>query len=448
MNDALIESLEAKLKMDPASRVFLRLAEEYRKGEVFDRAIEVCDHGLSHHPDHVPAMVCRGRCFWSQGRKGETLASFRQVLDLAPDNIHALRALAEIAVLDGNDSEALAYYENLVLLDPEGDAQEWIDKLRQRMMESTTPSTPSDAAQDAPVSSPASSSEGEEDAYEEDEILFVEPPEPDPALSSELIVDDDTDREWSTVDADALKTSEVEFPGRQPAVVFPSDEEVGEEEISEVTSVQADRVEVHEVPEPGIYASLERDPEVVFAEDLSPEAVPDDDVSAGSSVNMEDVVEMVESPTMAVSDEEEMIPEEAAESASSTEESPFSSFSDRQLTETLDEGLTEPLFSVEAIDGGHASEPMAAPEALDMSQAREERVMSETQSMIQARRYEDALRLLGEAAQRRPDHSGIKFRLEQVQKILKQEPLTARKSRTLRNWLSQLKAAHHVSSHH
>lgn len=115
MNQYVISSLIQQWKQDPKSRIFLRLAEEYRKGGAFDKAIDVCLEGLETHPNYLPAKVCLGRCRQALGRLEDAERNFRDVLQVTPDNPHAMRGLASICFDAGRFDEALAQYEMLVL---------------------------------------------------------------------------------------------------------------------------------------------------------------------------------------------------------------------------------------------------------------------------------------------------------------------------------------------
>lgn len=57
-----LTQLRARWEADPASRIFLQLAEEYRHlGRVQD-ALAVLDKGLQEHPGYLSALVAKGRC--------------------------------------------------------------------------------------------------------------------------------------------------------------------------------------------------------------------------------------------------------------------------------------------------------------------------------------------------------------------------------------------------
>jgi len=118
MNEYLISSLSQQWKKDPTSRVFFRLAEEYRKGGVYDKAIEVCSEGIAHHPNYLPALVSLGRSHLGAGDEARAEETFLRVLAVAPDNPHALRGLGTMYHKQGRDEEARRYLETLLLEEP------------------------------------------------------------------------------------------------------------------------------------------------------------------------------------------------------------------------------------------------------------------------------------------------------------------------------------------
>ena len=91
-----IERHAAKLEKDPQSRIFAQLADAYRKEGLLDEAIRICRDGLAAHPTYVSGRVVLGRALLEQGALEEAEAEFRRVLELAPDNLLALRTLGEI----------------------------------------------------------------------------------------------------------------------------------------------------------------------------------------------------------------------------------------------------------------------------------------------------------------------------------------------------------------
>jgi tetratricopeptide (TPR) repeat protein len=91
-----IEELKRRVQSDPASIAFAALAEEYRRAGRFDEAIETCTTGLVRHPSYLSAHVTLGRALIEVGRLQEARTELEYVLKLAPENLAAIRGLAEI----------------------------------------------------------------------------------------------------------------------------------------------------------------------------------------------------------------------------------------------------------------------------------------------------------------------------------------------------------------
>jgi tetratricopeptide (TPR) repeat protein len=91
-----IEELRRRVQMDPASIAFAALAEEFRKQGRFEEAIETCTAGLQRHPAYLSAHVTLGRALLEIGRFDEAKEELEHVLRVAPENLAAIRGLAEI----------------------------------------------------------------------------------------------------------------------------------------------------------------------------------------------------------------------------------------------------------------------------------------------------------------------------------------------------------------
>jgi tetratricopeptide (TPR) repeat protein len=114
-----IEDLEKRLASDPNSRVFVQLAEEYRKQGQLDQAIEVCEEGLKKHPEYHSARVALGRALLEAKTFDRASEAFETVLAQVPDNILANKFLGETYHRLGRLDEALAKYEIAKTLAPE-----------------------------------------------------------------------------------------------------------------------------------------------------------------------------------------------------------------------------------------------------------------------------------------------------------------------------------------
>jgi tetratricopeptide (TPR) repeat protein len=91
-----IEELRRRVQLDPASIAFAALAEEYRRAGRYDEAVATCRAGLLRHPAYLSARVTLGRALLEMGQLAEARAELEHVLRIAPENLAAIRCLAEL----------------------------------------------------------------------------------------------------------------------------------------------------------------------------------------------------------------------------------------------------------------------------------------------------------------------------------------------------------------
>jgi len=91
-----IEELRRRVQKDPASIAFAQLAEEHRRAGQYEEAIEVARAGLQQHPAYLSARVTLGRALIELDRLDEAATEFEHVVKAAPDNLTAVRQLADI----------------------------------------------------------------------------------------------------------------------------------------------------------------------------------------------------------------------------------------------------------------------------------------------------------------------------------------------------------------
>ncbi|HUE89576.1 MAG TPA: tetratricopeptide repeat protein [Vicinamibacterales bacterium] len=117
-----IAELRRRVHADPASIAFAQLAEEYRRTGHFQEAIGYCRTGLARHPGYLSARVTLGRSLMELGELDEAAREFDLVLRSAPDNLAAIRSMAEIHQRRGALTAALDFYTRALALarfDPE-----------------------------------------------------------------------------------------------------------------------------------------------------------------------------------------------------------------------------------------------------------------------------------------------------------------------------------------
>lgn len=102
-----IDNLRRRIENDPASLAFALLAEEHRRLGDFEDAIRVARVGLVRHPDYLLARVTLGRALMQLERDDEAEGEFEFVVRSAPENLIAVRCLAEIHQRKENPPEAI-----------------------------------------------------------------------------------------------------------------------------------------------------------------------------------------------------------------------------------------------------------------------------------------------------------------------------------------------------
>ena len=113
-----INKLREKVEKDPNSRLYVPLAEEYRKEGRMDEAIEVLQKGLERHPGYMSARVSLGKIYYAKGQMDEARIEFESVVKSIPDNLFAHKKLAEIYRNTGERDLAIKSFRTVLKLNP------------------------------------------------------------------------------------------------------------------------------------------------------------------------------------------------------------------------------------------------------------------------------------------------------------------------------------------
>ena len=237
MNDR--QSLEKELHRlrqrhaeQPEGRVFAPLADCLRKLGELQEALDVCRVGLNEHPRYSSAYVILGKIHLERDDDDAAREAFERVLEFDPQNLLALRQLAELDEARGDLEAAAARWEAVcgLEIDP-ARAEERLEALRARSSE-----------HELPEDAPADTQESEEPVAEAE----VEQPaeEIGPERVDEVTVPE--------VDVPELDQGFVEDSGQEPAGE-PEDEPtepVDEEQRADVSeeSVEVPATDATEVP--------------------------------------------------------------------------------------------------------------------------------------------------------------------------------------------------------
>ncbi len=127
-----IEKLERRWAENQLGLTFAPLAEAYRKAGDAARALQLLQVGMAQHPNYIPAHIVRGRCYFDLQSDAEAELCFLRVSELDPENVIALKSLAEISERAGRLPEALRRLEMLLDIDRNNEeARGQLDRVRE-----------------------------------------------------------------------------------------------------------------------------------------------------------------------------------------------------------------------------------------------------------------------------------------------------------------------------
>ena len=117
-----IERLKEKVDQDPNSKLFVSLAEEYKKAGMLDEAAAVLTSGLERQPNYLSARVSLGKLYIERSMLLEARDEFEKVINVIPDNLYAHKKLAEIYKNLGEKEKTIYELKTVLSLNP---SDEW-----------------------------------------------------------------------------------------------------------------------------------------------------------------------------------------------------------------------------------------------------------------------------------------------------------------------------------
>jgi len=120
-NDARQEAilpLEEIVARDPATALYLQLAERLVERGRLDEAIQLCEERRTRPGNGVGDRIVLGRAYLADGRLNEARSEFEAALQLDRENVVALKALAGILSHSGDHDQASGYYRAVCRIDP------------------------------------------------------------------------------------------------------------------------------------------------------------------------------------------------------------------------------------------------------------------------------------------------------------------------------------------
>ncbi len=124
---------QKRFREDPSSRVFAPLAEKYRKLGKLEEAIDICQVGLSYHPNFYGGRMILARCFIDRKEFEKARIELENVINVVPENILAQHLLGDVYRALGVVERAIHCYRMAQMLSPEdGNLSQKIKQLESR----------------------------------------------------------------------------------------------------------------------------------------------------------------------------------------------------------------------------------------------------------------------------------------------------------------------------
>ncbi len=351
-----IERLKEKITRDPNSKLFVPLAEEYKKAGMYDEAIDALTKGLEQQPGYLSARVSLGKIYIERGMLAEARDEFEKVISAIPDNLYAHKKLAEIYRELGEKEKAIQEFRKVLKLNPMDD---WAATSLAALQKNQEPEIPAASIGDAeaphPEEPPAPAAElpsespayGDKDLWDippeiEDEVEEEQPPElpltaKDMEITETLMKDEEMHEEKPGEISDDEDTADLTAVSTEIAGEL--SEEEGWDKVHEESPEEEEEIDLWKEPSgegeelsgadetaetPMSREDLELWKSLKEAEDASDEPVLEAIETEEESFSFDDILQEAE-PAGAITDTEvvveERVPEETGDMISEADRS-------------------------------------------------------------------------------------------------------------------------------
>ncbi len=114
----VLRYLEGKMKQNPDSILFARLADTYLSMNRIEDAIHMCEEGIKKHPQYVTGHFILSKCYLYKRQYDQAQKELKRVLYFDPHYIAAHRDYGELMRTMGWESSAESSYEKILEADP------------------------------------------------------------------------------------------------------------------------------------------------------------------------------------------------------------------------------------------------------------------------------------------------------------------------------------------
>ncbi len=140
MNAGSIEALREQLKKAPSPRLYFQLAEDLRAAGNIEESVAVLKEGVARFPRYLSTRISLGKALLMVQNNREAVEVMKGVLEEDPENVIAIRTLAQAYEGQGEKVEAIKKFKLLRIFTP--DDEDLLAKINALEQELNPPATP------------------------------------------------------------------------------------------------------------------------------------------------------------------------------------------------------------------------------------------------------------------------------------------------------------------
>lgn len=138
MDEELLKYLESRLKENPHSLLFARLADLYIENGRIDEAINLCTEGIKDHPSYSTGYFILAKAFIQKKEYEKAETALKNALSYDQQYLSAHKLLGDILLKAGWENLALDHYNAILEIDPfEDNVKEIVKKITPSVPEKT-----------------------------------------------------------------------------------------------------------------------------------------------------------------------------------------------------------------------------------------------------------------------------------------------------------------------
>lgn len=149
MDEKLIEYLESRLKENPHSLLFARLADLYIENGEIDKAITLCNEGIKDHPSYSTGYFILAKAYIQKKEYDKAESALKNALSYDQQYLSAHKLLGDMLLKAGWENLALDHYNAILEIDP---FEEKVKEIVKKIAPSPTEKTPLLEKEEEPIS--------------------------------------------------------------------------------------------------------------------------------------------------------------------------------------------------------------------------------------------------------------------------------------------------------